>query len=660
MSKFLQKMILGITILVLGVGVIASLVAPFSLLVLLGVILLTIGWLYFGPKLNHLKPKTIKCMVVGVFALMVVGQILVLKFLPSSVYHDPFRVYYQAEQLALQHSDWSDTSYFWRYPNNAVIAILLSWVLKLTHLFGVSTQLTLQGLSILFFDGFIASILSIARKKTNNLPVVQIGIVSFFALLPLSYTYMIKVFYTDSVVLLCLTWIVYLVLDWSRHPKSQRYVNGLLLIILVVIGQLVKPNLIILLIAGLLWALWNLIWHREIFKKEVMVPIVLLTIGFTLTLPIKPLILNSANYQQNAKYELPTGSWIYMGLNSRQHGIYAGDDVHSLLKLENKDARQQALNHKIPERLKTYSLIGFVEHSFIKMAILLSSQPLPTAYTGGHTMAPDWQQKNQAAFAQYIGLVQRILWGSLYSLALLSTIQAFKNIKFGRPGDQLGFVNLSLLGYVALHTLIWETEARYGLVLIPLLFYIIWHNHEYLNQSLSLQKPRLRKIFWWGLPIFIVGMALTAGLGTRKSEEVVTIAQRSQLSKQYHAQPTLLLPGHSLTQQVRVGTKISQFTLQVPLGSQVSAHLVRLDDDRNYPLQYVTTPKGTFMVNSKPLAAGHYRIELKNNTHQAQKIWSVALLDYRLAPYSIQGTQPMPNGSSFIYTFYDQQRRVQL
>lgn len=660
MAKFLQKIILGITVLVLSVGLITSIVAPFSLLTLIGIILVVIGWLYFSPKLNHLEPHKTKLIVFVIFILMILGQIMVLKYLPSSVYHDPFRVYYQAEQLALNHQSWAGTSYFWRYPNNAVIAVLLSWVLKITHLLGISTQLTMYGLSLICFDGFIASMLYIARKKVNNSPAIQVGIITFFAVLPLSYTYMIKVFYTDSIVLLCLTWIVYIVLDWGKHNKKRRYFNGVWLVCLTILGQLVKPNLIIVLIAGLLWALWNLIYYREIFKKEIMIPIMLLIVGFGVSVPAKQVILNSANYHQNAKYELPTTSWIYMGLNQHKHGIYAGDDVHGLLKLKDKEERQQALNHKIPERLQTYTFIGWIEHSFTKMGILLSSQPLPMAYTGGHVEAPNWYQKHQANLSQFIVLVQRMLWGSLYGLALLSTIQSFKNIKFERHGDQLGFVNLILLGYVALHTLIWETEARYGLVLIPMLFYIIWHNYEYLNSSISLRKPRLRKIFWWGLSMFIVVLGVTIMFAPRKNEKIITIAQRSQLSQQYHAKPTKLLPNQILSQKVRVGTKINQFTLQVPRGSQVTGHLINLDEQKSYKLKLVSTSKGTFMTNQHPLAAGYYKMELRNKTNQVQRVWSVALLDYRLAPYNVRSTQKLPAGSSFIYTFYDHQRGVHL
>lgn len=660
MSKFLQKIILGITILVLSVGVITSIVIPFSLLALIGVILVITGWLYFSPKINHLEPRKTRYLIFIIFILMIFGQIIVLKYMPSSVYHDPFRVYYQAEQLALGSHSWADTSYFWRYPNNAVIAVLLSWILKITHLFGISTQLTMYGLSLICFDGFIVSVLYIARKRAQNLPALQIGIVTFFALLPLSYTYMIKVFYTDSVVLLCLTWMIYIVLDWGKKNKQRHYLNGVVLIVLTALGQLVKPNLIILLIAGLLWALWNFIWYRDIFKKEVIIPIMLLIIGFGISVPAKQVILKSANYQQNAKYELPTGSWIYMGLNQEKHGIYAGDDVHGLLELKDKDERQKVLKHKIPERLKTYTLIGWIEHSFIKMGILLSSQPLPMAYTGGHVAASIWHQQHQANLAQFIQLIQRILWGSLYGLALLSTVQSFKNIKFGRPGDQLGLVNLTLLGYVALHTLIWETEARYGLVLVPLLFYIIWHNDKYLNNSISMYKPQLRRTFWWGLPIFILVLGCTLLFAPRKNAETITIAQRSQLSKQYHAKTTMLMPDQTLSQRVNVGTEIDNFTLQVPRGSQITAYLIDMTNKKKYDLKLISTPKGTFMTNRCALAAGNYKIKLINTTKQSQPIWSVALLDYRLAPYEIKGTQPLPDGSSFIYTFYNQQRGINL
>lgn len=77
------------------------------------------------------------CLIIGLMAnvisymgvAMVIAQIMTLLFFPNMVYHDPYRVLSQADQMAANQNTW-DITYFWRYPNNVSITYLMSLWLR--------------------------------------------------------------------------------------------------------------------------------------------------------------------------------------------------------------------------------------------------------------------------------------------------------------------------------------------------------------------------------------------------------------------------------------------------------------------------------------------------------------------------------------------------
>lgn len=88
-----------------------------SSLVLLGIIVQS------AERILKLSNQHFKIMLGLMFGVMIIVQLLVLKFLPVTVYHDPFRVLAQAAQMAAGNYDWNIT-YFWRYAQNVPIAWL--------------------------------------------------------------------------------------------------------------------------------------------------------------------------------------------------------------------------------------------------------------------------------------------------------------------------------------------------------------------------------------------------------------------------------------------------------------------------------------------------------------------------------------------------------
>ncbi|SUP59150.1 conserved hypothetical integral membrane protein [Weissella viridescens] len=158
----------------LAIGIISNMINPMIPQPLEAVFILVVTVLvWFAikavlPLIDRLTKHQVKWIIIGALGLMLVGQILVLHYLPVTVYHDPYRVLSQADQISHGNPVWQST-YFWRYPNNVTIAYLLSVWLKFTNLFGLTTNMSLHILSILTLDTFIMLMLKTMYQISHKI-----------------------------------------------------------------------------------------------------------------------------------------------------------------------------------------------------------------------------------------------------------------------------------------------------------------------------------------------------------------------------------------------------------------------------------------------------------------------------------------------------------
>ena len=169
--------------------------------VLWGVVVLLISVVTFaaahnlGPLVNRLTARQMRIMIGIGLTLMLVGQVLILIFLPDTIYHDPYRILSQADQMAAGHNIWN-TTYFWRYPNNVSLTYLLSLWFRLTSLVGMSTNVASHILTITLLETFIILTL-VTLKQLSERNSIVLGGFTFLVLSPFAYTYYLQVFYSD-------------------------------------------------------------------------------------------------------------------------------------------------------------------------------------------------------------------------------------------------------------------------------------------------------------------------------------------------------------------------------------------------------------------------------------------------------------------------------
>ena len=603
-------------------------------------VLVAAHWL--APILNGLPRRRINQVLGAGLLVMVIGQILVLTFMPVTVYHDAYRVLAQADKMAAGHMTWNIT-YFWRYPNNVPITFFLSLWLRLTNVLGLSTNLAIHLLSLILLDGFILLVLATIRRVTQRASVL-IGAFALMAATPFAYTYFLQVFYSDLPDMLVLLVIFRTLLLWPTQTRRQRIINGTLLGIAVLFGQLTKPNLIVLLpaIAVVGW----LVFRQKALKATALgVPLAIILLGFALSTPATQMIRKASNYQPHTEFALPVTSWLLMGVNTSSQGMYSGTDVSHEIQLSSK-TRQTYDVATITARVKKLGIGGLLQLWLTKLRTFFTVRDILTWGDGGFRAAPAWYQKHAAFIEALTALSYQIATDALLFLVAWRLWGWRPQLRAPRDAVLLLTI-VTALGYIAFHTLLWEVEERYGQVLLPLLLYQLAALPVPARQTDQTQPD---------LALVALAAALTAlpllahTIVTLTPQSTVVAAQRSQLSTQYHAKAATVAPGTVLTEKVALNGPATYFSVQIHLNTTVQVTLRNVRTNQVYRLHR----SGDVYRWTKALPQGTYQIAVKNTTSQDQRVNVVRTYHYQLASQPLVVNGHVHPTDSLIYTSLNQ------
>lgn len=576
---------------------------------------------------------------------MVIGQVLILIFLPVSVYHDPYRVLSQADQLAAGDHVWQST-YFWRYPNNVPITYILSKFFALGQIVHLSNNITIHLLTISLLDTFIVLVLKTSADLKSRQSTF-LGLLAFLTATPFAYTYYLQVFYSDLPAMLAVLVIFRLLWRWPKANTTKAKVKiSLGLTFTALLGMLMKPNMIVLLPAGFL-TLLILAIKKERTKKQLLRPILFLSLGMALAMPATLLIDRASSYQPHSAEAFPASHWVLMGLNKSGDGMYDDQDVEKDISLANTTARRQYDSQQIVHRIQTLGPFGLSELWLKKLTILLDVSAVQDWYNGGFESAPKWYQDHIAFYQKAIKIgyvVASIILFFTVSLRLLCW-----RPRFHRQKDQLALLAvLTALGYLAFHVIFWEAESRYGQSILPALFVLLVALPAPVARRQKVTEVKRQKR--WPRVAFLISATIAiyaVFLQSYSLSTIVVAAQRSQLSVQYHAQPTTISPGTTLEQQVNLAKPANTFSVQIQAKSTMIVTLQNLQTGQVWAL----TEKADEFILKQPLPAGSYQIVIQNQGLVPQLIDLVQTNNYALAPFPVTINQVQNKNASLIYLF---------
>lgn len=586
-------------------------------------------------QLTQMISKNAKKLTIISFALIIAIQLLIVTFFKASVYHDPFRVLYQADLLSHHNYNWNDSTYFSHCPNNIPLVYILAQWFKFTQLFNIPTNWAFNLLCIITIDVFIALVIAIIKQVSGKWTSC-LKTISFFLFTPLAYSYLLQVFYSDILLLISVCGIWLALTQWTTSSKIKKVFLTFLITLFGMIGMLAKPSIVVLIVSLIITAfLFSFI--KE--KPSLIIPTIALIIGIGTAPIINQRIVNEVQFSVKSKYKLPVNTWIYMGLNNQTAGTYARKDIIQIEQLPETN-RFKGTNKLIGQRIKKLGIIGILKQWVDKIEICENVGTVQGAYTSGNYRAPTWFVKLQSI----ISVIVSVIFRSLIILIMLKIIKICTMNSLTVSWLTI-FTKLSILGFIAFYSIVWETECRYGLILIPL--YLVLISIPTQKKALHSTKVRSTQVIFNSLILgFLILNLFTQNVSANIDNfSGVITAQNSQLSSYYKAKLTKIAPQTLISEQVCLTSKASDFSVIVPKNSKVTIELVFPNNE----IKRLNTKNG-YAFYHETLKPGMYQIRILNHISQKQSCAVIAPSSYKLAKYPIKGDSKIRNGY-FIYSF---------
>lgn len=633
-NRFLSIILIGCML----IGIWSNIFYPINPIASILIIGIVVGYFIARKRINKnsklidLISQNAKKLTIIAFVLLIIFQLLIVTFFKASVYHDPFRVLYQADLLSHHNFNWNDSTYFSHCPNNIPLVYLLAQWFKFTQIFNLPTNWALNLLCIITVDIFIALVVAIIKQVSGKwMSCLKVTI--FFLITPLAYSYLLQVFYSDILLLISVCGIWLALVMWSNAVKVKKILLTVLIFLCGLLGMLTKPSIVVLIVS---FGVTAVLFRK---KNGLVLPAIALIVGISTAPILNQQIVNEVHFSIETKYKLPVNTWIYMGLNNQTSGTYARKDINRIENLSEAN-RFKDTNKLIAQRVKKLNPIGVVKQWVSKIEICENVGTVQGAYMSGNYCAPAWFVKWQPI----VSVIVSVIFRSLIILIMLRIIKICV-MNDATTSWLVLLTKLTILGFIAFYSIVWETECRYGLILLPL--YLILIAIPMHKRQAHCQKYHSAQIIFNGL---IFGFLLLNLFTQNVSANInnfsgVITAQNSQLSSYYKAKLTQLAPHTTISEQVQLTGQANDFSVIVPKNSKVKVELIfsnnetKCLDKRNGYAYYHGTMK-----------SGRYQIRILNETAQTQTCTVIAPPSYKLAKYPIKGDIKIKNGY-LVYSF---------
>lgn len=357
------------------------------------------------------------------------------------------------------------------FPNNIGSALILGGIFKLFSIvsdsknfmivIGILVNITVIQVSL------VTSLILVS--KIRNLKVAALLSIFLLGVTPL-YAYA-PIFYTDTLVMVFPLMAILLIYVYQISEWKYREIYLISAGIIFSIGIIVKTNVIVVMIAALLY----LIFKYKI--KQIIKTVVLVILPFFIITPIYEF---QAQKYIPISYEeagLPATHWIMMGLYGR--GWFTPEEYNfssSIYRKEGKEATEEANLTVIKDRLVNYGFDGLVSFWDDKIS---------QTWNDGTYFAPEKLQRNliyKLDAQKYVLGDSKDIYIYLSQAShviLLIGLFLFSITRFNKKLD-INTLGLIAIFGVFLFLILWETRSRYLVFILPLMWIISIQGWSYL------------------------------------------------------------------------------------------------------------------------------------------------------------------------------------
>lgn len=377
--------------------------------------------------------------------------------------------------------------YFEQFPNNwGLLVWFIGYFRLLFHLGMTAVSDFLRAgviLNCVVIDTSVLLLVAFCKKVWGcSAALIALGLSLLFT--PF-YLY-VPIFYTDTMSLIFPP--LALLLLYTAQHRSGRVPQLLLYLLLGVVlafGSKVKGNLMVLLVAFIIYLLFQIPFRRGICCILALV----VSFGcFSAAFDTAVEHSNIVDMESIDTYQFPKEFWLYMGLSNP--GGFNGEDFDTIRFKTSIEEKRETARAGIQRRLHNYGVRGLFSHLTTKLGYTygdggyyicqqLQDSPLK------RTKLSEYVYANQPNSYVYLSIAggYHFLLGLILLAGLLTGLVKKRNFSFS------SLCYLVLLG-VFLFLMIWETRSRYWLNVTPVMLILCAVQLNYLFDRITAHFPK--------------------------------------------------------------------------------------------------------------------------------------------------------------------------
>lgn len=255
--------------------------------------------------------------------------------------------------------------YFYMYPYQRMLPVLLALFYKVTHLFGFNFNTSSVLLAVINVNLAVFLMLMLIKKSLGYAAVI-IGIIFTALFVPF---YLSPIFYyTDTMSILYPIAMLYIAYSFINN-KYKKYIKYAILTgIVLFIGSSIKFTVIIIFISIIIFLFISIFTNKE-YKKNILIYILISIISFSfLNIMVNVLFTSFAAKNilfaenKNNIESLPKMYWIAMGSNDIRLGAWNAEDAKNIASAKvSKDEKNRMAVDTFIYRLQKYGLQGYIK-----------------------------------------------------------------------------------------------------------------------------------------------------------------------------------------------------------------------------------------------------------------------------------------------------------
>ncbi|MCF6419717.1 MAG: glycosyltransferase family 39 protein [Furfurilactobacillus sp.] len=551
---------------------------------------------------------------------------------------DPALMRLQALNLANGSHHWF--SYFAWYPHNVNLTIFLTWIIELFHVHSaVATGYVLNVLNFILIDFTLIMSWRLIRRY------VAASSAAMFAILAASFApfyWFALNFYVDSVaVVIPLMMVVFLNRYFSRQQPLSKAGYAALLGVTFTIGYLIKPNLLIVPIAILIyWLLAARINRTSVVRG--LIGLVVFAAIWLAGVGVSHAVQSHYGYHVNQSKTLPTSAWTAMGLNQDSEGRFNEHDAQAMSGHGRKE-NIKATHKILSDRLQDAGVWGIIKQSYQKTMTMWSTGNLGMFQSPNQFFKqPSFYQEHKNKLQFLLVNLTQIVYITVLGAMLIGSV--FEMLSPRR--NQVLFYELIVLGIYGMHMLFWTVDAHYAYVTFPFLFMMaatgLHDISDLLQQFFAHPAYGERGRTWTGIVTLLI-FAIGLGYADHHNRQplvatpvVQTQTVSSQMVSNYAQHDAIkLTPHHSLSEKIVAKRPFSQLNLpDVASQSENFSVGLRMNRQTVYQWSSLDVDAGTANTLQDP---GTYTLRITNRTNQPLYIPATASPYLPLSTHAISG-----------------------